>query len=214
MKKSILAILLLGLLLCAALYAGDGFHQKGQHLFSLGYGMSIKKVDGGTEYIGGPVFDRTWIEAYANGAPFGIYYSVNVKLNTNEKVTGGNWNTYDLRTNTQLSAFDMFGLGFLFQAGPFMEFTFGLGLAVRGTICINFTEHTFLKVFPYLDLLMGVGARADAIFNLSDNLFIDLSAAIDYQVIGVYIDGLEQKEGKYDGVLYPLAANATLGIRF
>ena len=85
---------------------------------------------------------------------------------------------------------------------------------MRGTIVINFTEDKFLDVFPYVDLYMGIGARADAVFNLTNNLFIDVSASLDYELIGTYVDGDAMEYGNLENVLFPLDTKATLGFRF
>ena len=214
MRKTVTAILLLAAVLCCSAYADDLYARSSQHFFSLGYSMSLKSVEGGTVMTGGPVFDRTRVEAFTTDAPFGYYVSVAVKLDMHQRYNDGDWTSYNLKTDTHLSTVDIVGLGFPFQLGPTIELTLGIGLAMRGTIVMDFTGKKFLDIFPYVDLYMGAGARADMFVNFTDNLFMDVSAAIDYEFIGAYVDGRNLEKGRCDNVLFPLEAKATLGLRF
>ena len=199
MKRIITVFIIVLVLAAVPLFA------KGSTMISVGHDITFPLFEGFGKVIRGDlVASFATIGAYDGGVGFYNFDSFRVPFYDYDKDYG--FNKIDLSKDFDLYISNITGLDVVVPIGSKLEIILGVGAWV---------EVDYMKDLSQIFLYAGPGARADLVFNISKNLFLDFGVEAQYKLYQVFYD-LDSKEYDADPVKefnYP-SCGLKAGIKF
>ena len=183
------------------LFASIPLFAKGSTLISAGHDITFPMYeDFGDVFRGDLVASFATVGAYDGGVGFYNFNSLRVPFYIYDKDFG--FSKVDLSKDLDLYLSTITGLDVVLPIGSTLEVILGVGAWV---------EVDYMKDDDFLFMYAGPAARADLVFNISRNFFLDFGVEAQYMLYLMFYD-LESKE--YDAGPVKEFSYPSCGLRF